>query len=685
MIRSLESLGLPRRAPLALISAVSCAALAVAIGADVAAAWRAPLALVVVLGGSLALGPLLLATPVEPSPLKLVLLSALLSPPLAAACWLALVFWAGAPPRAAWVSVFALAAVAAVACVRKRVGAEPMGRAAWVAFAAGVLLAILAFAATRTPGDLETRLSSSACVAHATIAEALGRGAPLAHPWLFGGELEVRPATGAFLAAVAEPAGIAPLHALAFVRAWAVLATVLVGYLAAAAAFREVRIPGAGRRDVLAGLLAAASAGIVPSALAVAGGRAPASPWIEADPSSLLARLYAFAALLAGLHAVRRGARPWPGLTALLVAVAALLQPWTGAAIAAALLVAASFARRGTMQGLLVLALLPAFVVGRLFGGFSGDQVASGGATAPPLPPWLALALVAAPVALLALRADARPADGADRDVLRRGLIALALAIVAPAVLATLPTPARGDAAALLAAGLLPASVAAAAGLVSLRRPLVGVTLAFALFGLSALGAARLALADRASAPPPLRDDAFGLLLTGPVGLANGLGGAFAWIRSSELARRSDVALLRASGGGESDDGRPSLTPLLTGVPLWADTAEPPGMRQDRSGASPPPEPGWTRLGDRWADRKELLSALFLEQRAWQHRFDMILQRAVSRGTTLVVVATEADRRRTTDRGAGPRGTDTIVIRLGGRPVWQSDQVAVYVIEPEAR
>ncbi|MEM9381754.1 MAG: hypothetical protein AAGB93_17500, partial [Planctomycetota bacterium] len=633
MIPTLQSIR-PRRAHLALLAAVTCAALAAAIGADVGATWRAPLALVVVLGGSFALGPLLLATPVEPSPLKLIVLSALLSPPLAAAAWVALVFGAGAPPRAAWVAVFGLAAIAAAAAARKKVGAEPVGRAAWTAFVAGVVLAGFAFAATRTPGDLDARLSSSACVAHVTIAEALGRGAPLAHPWFSGGALEVRPATGALLAAVAEPAGLAPLHVLAFLRAWAVLVTVLVGYLVAAAAFREVRIPGAGRRDVLAGLLAAASVGIVTSGAALAAGRAPASAWSEADPSSLLARLYAFAALLAGLHAVRRGARPWPGLAALLVAVAALLQPWTGAAVAAALLSAAAFAGRGTLQGLVILALQPAFVVGRLFGGFSGDQVASA-APPPPLAPWLALALVAAPVALLALRRDARPGDADDRRVLRSGLLTLALAIAFPAALASLPTPARGDAAGLLAAGLLPASVAAAAGLAALRPSLVGTMLGLALFGISAVGAGRAALAAHRADPPPLLDGPTGLQLTGAVRLADGLGEAFAWIRASGLARRPDVALLRASSGSASSDGRLSLTPLLTGVPLWADTAEPPGLRQQRWGASPPPDPGSTRHGERWSDRKDLLSALFLERRAWNHRFDMVLRASLARGTTL--------------------------------------------------
>lgn len=668
-------------APIAFVIAAAAALLAALLLTDAGTSWRFALALPLVLGGGVAFGPLLLLTPVETSPLKLAVFASLLSPPLAAAVWSAAVFGAGLAPGTAWALVFGLASVLALLAAGKRIGRAPLGRAAWVIIAAGTVAAVLALLATWTTGGLHERLVSPACVAHVTIAETIGRGAPFENPWLAGGALDVRPSTGALLAAVAEPAGLAPLYVLAIVRGWSLLMLALVGYLAAAAAFRERGPRGAAIRDVLAGLLAMASPGLswglAWGASAVFHGSLPSGAWLEPDPARMLARVYAFAALLAGLHAVRRGAHPWPMLAALLVAVCALLQPWTGAAVAVALALAAVLARRFNSGPLFLLALLPAFMIGRLHGGFAGEQVERTVRRATEIP-WLLLGILAVPALVLIARSRGVVAEGEERRVARRGFALLALAVLLPLAVAVFVPPARGDTAALVAASLLPLVIATAAGLVSIGRPVIGGSIGVLFVAASAVGALRDGIARAEYSAPPVEDRPSGLVLTSSAVLEEDLGAAFEWIRSSALAHRPRTALLRGVASADPR-GLPSLAPLLTGVGLWSDVVAPPGSRQNRFGAGF--AAASTALGDRWADRIELLSALFLEERAWGPRFDRVLRAEVARGTTLVFVVTEADRRRTTDRGVGPRGADMIVRRLGAEIVFEGEEVVVYALE----
>ncbi|MEM6672783.1 MAG: hypothetical protein AAF726_08050 [Planctomycetota bacterium] len=667
-------------APIVLVGAAASALLAALIALDAGGAWRALVALPLVLGGVAAIGPVLLATPVEPSPLKLVVVCSLLAPPLVAGVALALSFGFGVEPALAWAAPFAVSSVTSLAASAKRLGTAPPGRAALVAVAAGLALAVGAAWVSWSPGGLAARATDEATVVHATLAESVAQGVPLSDPWLAGGALDVRPAAAALLAAVATPAGIAPLFALPLVQGWALLALTLLGYLASAAAFREWGSEGAGARDVLAALLVPLSLALGPSVDAVLAGGPPLGPLFEVDPARLLGRTYAIAALFAGLHAVRRGARPWPGLCATYVAIAALLQPWPGAAMALALFCAAFAAGRRATAALMLGTLLPAFVVGRLFGGFAGDQVAVAKVVGA-LPHGPALLLLALPAALVLPREAGD--DASERAVSRCGRIALVLAGITTVVFALAVPPARWDAAGLEALAFAAVAVPAAAGFVAIGARPIGVAIGLGVAGLAAWGGARWGAATLQADPPPLAESADGLQLGTSPSVAV-LSDAFAMLHASPLSRLPTAFVLRG-GLAPSESGPPeppSLVPLLTGLGLWGDASPPPGDDQPRFGAGRGSGPRLTDRGDSWSDRRELLDALFRQERRWAPRFDHRLRAEVERGATLVFIVTEADRRMTTDRGSGPRGPDVVARRLGAETVFQSADVMVYVLAP---
>ena len=317
---------------------------------------------------------------------------------------------------------------------------------------------------------------------------------------------------------------------------------------------------------------------------------------------------------------------------------------------------------------LLLLASLPAFWVGRTFGGFTLDQTWGSG---PPEPLSLAALFALGGPAALALARWGRPGPVATSG--------LAVLLLAPCVMLLLPPAAAWDQVALGHLALFPAALLAARGLAggsaggsSLRRlvgPAAGVALAASFFTTGeprSIEAGRLVIGRG------------GLELTGDPDLAAGLGEAFTRARAIRAEDPGPAALLRGGAGGRVSGGAPSLAPLLAGTGLWVDEAAPPGTSQPRAGAARRVASGETDLGDRWVDRRQLLDALFRDRNAWEPRFDRLLRAEVSRGTTLLFLVTEQDRRRTTDRGTGPRGTDAVLLRLGAERVHEGPEVALY-------
>ena len=169
-----------------------------------------------------------------------------------------------------------------------------------------------------------------------------------------------------------------------------------------------------------------------------------------------------------------------------------------------------------------------------------------------------------------------------------------------------------------------------------------------------------------------------GLELARDPDLCEGLGEAFREARRVAREATGPVALLRGGAASPGAGKSPSLAPLLAGAGLWVDDAAPPGTRQPRLGAARQASSGETSLGDRWVDRRALRDALFRDRNAWNPRFDRVLRAEVARGTTLLVIVTEQDRRRTTDRGTGPRGADSVLARLGAERIFEGPQAALY-------
>ena len=659
----------PSAAWLTLPAAAGGALLAVMVGLDLdpGGPVRAALAALMVLGGGVGLGPLLLVTPVEPSPVKLWLFSSLLGLPLVAGlAWLA-AGPLGASPQAAWAAPFAVTGALALAASRRRLGVAPPGKAALAAVALGTLGAVLAWGWLASATGLHAVLADPTALVHLTLADGAVRGQGSVNPWFVGGALDLRPAVAAALAGLAAAADVPVDRALPLAMGWSVLALTLCGYLAAAAAFREQAADRAGYRDLLAAALALLLVGLLPALDVLRRGALLGEASVGLDPGAALARTYGAAALLAGLHAVRRGARPWPLLAALLTGVAALAQPWLGACLLVAVGGPALVRGRSTLPPLLLGACLPAFWVGRAFGGFTLDQVAGAG---PPEPlAWTAPALLGA-LGLLGLRRWER-SDPGSTPGLAVALLAAAAALALPA----LAGPAAWDASALGAFALFPLSLLAARTLAP-----GGLT---ACAAVAALAAAMLLTGQaREAGSAPLVRGPSGPELAGDPELAEGLAAAYLEARALARATPGPVALLRGGSGGSARGAAPSLAPLLGGAGLWADDAAPPGTRQPRFGAARRASTGETDLGDRWVDRRDLLVALFQDRNAWEPRFDRLLRAEVERGATLLFIVTEQDRRRTTDRGVGPRGADATLLRLGARRVMEAPQAALYQLGP---
>ncbi|MEM8710846.1 MAG: hypothetical protein AAGG01_07835, partial [Planctomycetota bacterium] len=668
------------------------------------------LSLPVILGGGAAIGPLLWVTPnVEPSLLKLGLFSSLLSPALVAVLHAAVLFGGAelgfqASVPGAWAITFGVIGVLSLLGARSHLSTAPAGRAAGLACLFGLAAAALALYLVQTDAGLAGRVGDRGTVAMTTLARSFQGGAPLAQPWTVGLDHDLRPALAGILAAVAGPAQASPLVAAGWVVAWSVAILAIAGYLASAALFRECGPRGAGLRDLVA-------AGALPAVCWIGDrGSWAAGTWLSAALTS--------GVLLAGLHAVRRGARPWPGLAVTLLCVLGALHPLSAFAFALALAATGALSGRWMLLPLVGFALLPGILQGRLFGGFGFDPSApsisdrllaetelgrlgeavshwatatgpGGGAETGHALLWLpVLVLGAAALAALVLLIH-RGADTSkeDRRASRLGACLYLLAWMVPFVLvALLPPRARGEGIHLVGSGLLVVSVAAGRVAQVFRGR-------WAALGVDAVMAGSLVLPPRLLVDPsgrpatkqtPFKETVSGLEFRDAIPLQVGLGEALRFLRESEWVRDPMAVLLREPGTpGPAMRHEPlSLAPLLFQMPLFGARVASPGVNQTRW-LAPRRAGRLTQLGDAPKDRLKLLEALYEREGRWHARFDRVLLRMRDRGHSLVFLVTEADRRATTDRGSGPRGVDGVIVRLGGEMVFEGPEVAVYVLGPE--
>ena len=668
--------------------------------------WQAwlltALALPLVLGGGAAFGPLLLMTPVaEPSPLKLGLFSSALSPVLVAAGWYGLAIGLELPVQQAWAGTFALVGGLALLGARRQLSAAPAGRAAGLVCVFALVLAGLAAAAVWSETGLGARLSSNATIAQTALAQTLQDGAPSGNPWVAGLPLELRPGIAALLVAAAGPGQLLPLYCLGFVIAWCLGLLAIASYLASAALFRETGDARAGLRD------ATAAAAVVLVAIALDGGRASVHRW--------LSMAYTMTFLVAALHAVRRGARPWPGLSACLLGVLGLLHPWAALGGGLTLIAMGLVAGRRWLPPFAGLALLPGFLVGRLFGGFSleqalpyvaarssADGVAAqlsqlasrflgerGGLFAVSPGMWIAtllpLCLGAAALLWLMLRGAPLRADPRDRSAARLGAGLVAALILAwVCSVALLPRDAGGDRADLLGAALLVASLGVGRALQCLplgRAAFLGAAALLVGVGLPA----KRTLTQLSPPKVPFKEHADHLALGLEPPLQEGLIEAYEFIRLSSYAADPRTILFREPGaiGPVRREEALSVAPILTGVALFGGRALSPGTNQSRA-LAPGRRELRTELGDTPFERRELLNVLFEYESKWQHRYSRVLDALRADGHTLLFLVTEGDRRSTTDRGSGPRGVDNVLLRMGAAEVFQGLEVSVYAALPTA-
>lgn len=671
----------PLRVTLLLQAACGLGAAAL-IAADVGAGWRGLFALPVVLGGGAALGPLLAITPVEPSRLKLAVLSSLLSPLVVAALFAGLHLGAALPAPTALAGAFAACGLLPLLGLRTRVQPGAPSRQESSAVVLGFVFALAAVIDGFGGAGTSARLADGGSVLVSTLADGWLSGRGLESPWFAGGPLDLRPAGALLVAVTAGGVGAAPSFVAPLFAAWAAALVASATYLACAALARESDPRRAGARD----LGAAALALLVPLAARGAAGTGGAlvGDTVVLDPVEAAALAATACALLTGLHAVRSGARPWPLLFAGALMILTLLHPRAGLAFGAAMCAACVLHGRTLLLAMSLAALAPGLLQGRFFGGFAFDQVgphqASAGGIGSVLLGLLVLGALGAPFA----RRSARGSEGSsvedDDGRVRRGwtFTLAAGAFLLGWLLVDAPT--SRDARALSAAAGVVLAVVAAAGLHFLPRPGLRV----ALLGAAVLGAAGVASRGATSR----EGGAVGALVDGLDGLTlvdtrdeelAGVSRALAWVRSERGGAVPAGAALVTRSRGAAGTGRASLAPLASGLPLWAGAEPPPGARQDRRFAA---ESLWheARQGDEWSLRSEALGALLgLDRSLWEPRFEALLRSFAGGGTPLVVVLSGADHRRL--KALDAEGTPLELARLGARALQRRGDASVYLVE----
>ncbi|MEO0661255.1 MAG: hypothetical protein AAFZ87_06940 [Planctomycetota bacterium] len=357
------AVGRSGRGGLAAVAAGVCALCAAAVILDAPLAVRVSSGAAFLLLGAPLLGPLTWATPVEPSPVKLATMSALLTlPALALAGFLAARLGTGATGAAL---VAAAGVPASLLALTRRLHFQRPGGAQVLALALAAVAAVGGAALLVADAGLTLRASSPETVTHAGLAgaastSALGAsasatGSLVEQPWLVGGAVRLRLATAFAVAAAADLLRVGPLLACGALSALAWGVAVVLSYLASAAAGRDVDRPGAGVRDLVGAAAAPAAAGLCLGRGLV-------------DPGAALGVVLAAGAAYAALHGARSGARPWPGLAVLLVASAGVFAPSLG--VAGAALAAAQLFAGGRRSSAVVaaLALAPGAILARPIG-----------------------------------------------------------------------------------------------------------------------------------------------------------------------------------------------------------------------------------------------------------------------------------------------------------------------------
>lgn len=470
-------------------------------------------------------------TPVEPSPLKLGLFGALLSPAVVLALEraAAAVLPAGGVAPVTWGLLGAGLLLGLCARGARPLRRAPLGRAAWMAVGLGVVAAALALWWARGP---------AARLGHDGLARVLGAAQLLLEtgraedPWLAGEPLGVETLHAHALAALARLSGLGVSWCAVGLNAWGVLCAVLTLHLSSAVLWRD------GRADLAAPLLALLGAGGLaglarlgaaadPSggwavALARAVGGAPGEVlhsgmvWLRGGPA-VPALALTWAGLYAAAHGLRHGQAPWPLLTGLCLALALAWFPAVGiaGALAVLLLLPAADARARRPSALLpmVLPLVPA-----------GLHAAS-------------LGLVGVEGRVLASSVAARGAGWSLLPLV--ALAALGLARARPLL--------AGRAHARLLLGLF-AAAAAASGALALSSGDGPATLHLAVGPLAVLAAGCVARAVRVGEGALASADLGPVGLEGPDGAASVAGGGGGGARAIAGLGALGVLLLLASG-----------------------------------------------------------------------------------------------------------------------------------------
>ena len=677
--------------------------------------------------GLAALPLLAIWSPVEPSLIKLGLLSALLSP-----VWLALVGLFGATalgPERGLVAAYALTAACAPLAWRERVGLERPGRAVLLTCAAAVGTAVFVALRLRQLGA-GVHLEHPGVAWHVGVVQAFARGR-LENPWLAGTALPTHPGYAALCYLFSSALSINPSSALAALNVWSLALVPLALYLTAAPLWREGRrvmasawlgllgwnalgpllrlfLPAplvsgegvsSGPQAALAPDLAAfdwsewlarATPGLGRSetTFGLSGWLAP-SPWVPA-------LAFATGAWMCAAHALRHGKRPWVGLCALLHFAAALVEPVLGTTAFVATALAALFTPffavepngvRPKVLLALAFAALPVLALVRLFSPSaepSRPLTDWPGPMAVLLPASLLLAMAAG--LLLAARVPSSLGSGGPHESDPRANQAAGdrtiLLLLVFASLAPISAPLFGldpylRTAELARAASLPLGVLAAGGLFQLiDRGRVARALGY-LLGAAAVGGALLGLRHVDTGVGALiashRIESFGegdaRSREGPraTDRARDLVEAYAWVRSELAQRYPDAALVCevASRTGRLDSElAPHPAALLAGLPMWCDVYEETGAESSR-----------------WAPRNEQVAQLFNERKGWIGRRAIEWRRF---GRPLVFIVEEADRRRTfKGRYDEPlRGVETRLAGVGARLQLRFGEVAVYLLEP---
>jgi|GEM_PF-3375429 len=336
---------------------------------------RLPLSVVRLTAGLVVFGgaglPILVRwTPGQPSLLKLLVFSSVLSVPLVG------VLAAGLQQFVSldllWPVTLGCLALLQLTGLRGELRIQNAGKAAIGALGISLALAGIWSALLLGAGN-GIRIEADGAIWQAGVARSLLRGGGLENPWLAGSPLLHHPAPAAFVATVAGALRLAPTLAAALIDVWclALLPTML--YLMAAALWGEWR------RSLLGSFL-----GLVGwNALGVFAGSLGLGTPVETKlflpgGGGAAALLFAIGAWLAAVHALRHGMRPWVGLCALCHGLAFCMHPPLGACAALATALGAGIGRRAGHTRLLLflgLALLPGLYLASRFTLAASPQV----------------------------------------------------------------------------------------------------------------------------------------------------------------------------------------------------------------------------------------------------------------------------------------------------------------------